>query len=74
MEVHFTPEQEALLSRIAEAVGTEAEQLVKDATMRLLAQDAHFRDFVRAGLAQADRGEFIEEDEMDARFEQVLNS
>jgi predicted transcriptional regulator len=29
---------------------------------------------VREGIAQADRGEFIEEEEMDARFEQMLHS
>jgi predicted transcriptional regulator len=31
---------------------------------------ACFRD----GIAQADRGEFIEEEEMDARLEQMLRS
>jgi predicted transcriptional regulator len=29
---------------------------------------------VREGIAQADRGEFIEEEEMDARPEQMLRS
>jgi predicted transcriptional regulator len=29
---------------------------------------------VREGIAQADRGEFIEEDDMDARLEQMLRS
>jgi predicted transcriptional regulator len=29
---------------------------------------------VREGIAQANRGEFIEEDEMDARLEQMLRS
>jgi predicted transcriptional regulator len=29
---------------------------------------------VREGVAQADRGEFIEEEEMDARLEQTLRS
>jgi predicted transcriptional regulator len=37
------------------------------------AMDARFRAAVRAGIAQADRGEFIEE-EMDARLEQILRS
>jgi len=35
--------------------------------LRLLEQDARFRAAVREGIAQADRGEFIEEEEMDAR-------
>ncbi|MGB9205021.1 MAG: hypothetical protein WCB94_13780 [Terriglobales bacterium] len=74
MEVHFTPEQEAQLSQIASHAGTDTERLVKDAVARLLGQDARFRAAVRKGIAQADRGEFIEEEEMDARIERMLNS
>jgi predicted transcriptional regulator len=74
MEVHFTPEQEAQLSQIASRAGTDTERLVKDAVLRLLEQDARFRAAVREGIAQADRGEFIEEEEMDARIERMLNS
>jgi len=71
MEVHFTPEQEA---QIADKAGTDAERLVKDAALRLLQEDARFRAAVREGIAQADRGEFIEEEDMDARLEQMLRS
>jgi predicted transcriptional regulator len=74
MEVHFTPEQEALLAQIASTAGTDAELLVKDAALRLLEEDARFRAAVREGIAQADRGEFIEEQEMNARLEQMLRS
>ncbi len=74
MEVRFTPEQEAQLSEMASHAGTDTEQLVKDAALRLLEQDARFRAAVREGLAQADRGEFIEEEEMEARIERILNS
>jgi predicted transcriptional regulator len=74
MEVHFTPEQEARLVQIAATAGTDPERLVKDAVLRLLQEDAHFRAAVREGIAQADRGEFIEGDEMDARLEQMLRS
>jgi predicted transcriptional regulator len=74
MEVHFTPEQEAQLAQIATNEGTEPERLVKDAALRLLQEDARFRAAVREGIAQADRGEFIEEDEMDARLEQQFEA
>ena len=74
MEVHFTPEQEAQLSQIATKAGTNPERRVKDAALRLLQQDARFRAAVREGVAQADRGEFIEEEEMDVRLEQMLRS
>jgi predicted transcriptional regulator len=74
MEVSFTPEQEAHLAQIAATAGTDPEHLVKEAALRLLQEDARFRAAVREGVAQADRGEFIEEEEMDARLEQMLNS
>jgi predicted transcriptional regulator len=74
MELHFTPEQEAQLAQIATKEGTDPERLVKDAALRLLEEDARFRAAVREGIAQADRGEFIEEKEMDARLEQMLRS
>lgn len=74
MEVHFTPEQEAHLAQIATEAGIDAERLVKDAALRLLQEDARFRVAVREGIAQADRGEFVEEKEMDARLEQMLRS
>jgi predicted transcriptional regulator len=74
MEVHFTPEQEAQLAQIAAKAGTDAERLVKDAALRLLQEEARYRAAVRESIAEADRGEFIEEEEMDARFEQMLRS
>jgi predicted transcriptional regulator len=74
MEVHFTPEQEAQLAQIATNSGIDPERLVKDAALRLLQEDAHFRAAVREGIAQADRGEFIDEEEMNARLEQMLRS
>ncbi len=74
MEPHFTSGQEAQLAQIAAQQGSDAERLVKDAALRLLEEDARFRAAVREGIAQADRGEFVEEEEMDARLEQMLRS
>lgn len=75
MELHFTQEQEARLAQIARRDGkTDAGELLKDAALRLLEEEAHFRAAVMEGKAYADRGEFIEEEEMDARFEQMLRS
>jgi predicted transcriptional regulator len=53
--------------------GTDAERLVKEAALRVLEDDARFRAAIREGIAQADRGELIEED-MAARLEQMLRS
>ncbi len=75
MEVQLTEEQEAQLSQIARRDGkSDAGQLLQDAAMRLLEEDSRFRAAVLEGKAYADRGEFIEEEEMDARFEAMLGS
>jgi predicted transcriptional regulator len=74
MEVHFTSEQEARLSQIANHTGTDTEDLVRNAALRLLEEDAHFRAGVQKGLDAAARGDFIEEEEMDARIDRMLQS
>lgn len=74
MEIRFTPEQETKLSEIAAQAGKNAEQLVRDAALSLLEEDARFRAAVRKGIEQADRGELIEEDEMDTRVERMFKS
>ena len=72
MEVRFTPEEETRLARIATQEGVDPAELVKEAAMRLLEDDARFRAGVRKGIEQADRGEFIEEGEMDARVKRMF--
>jgi predicted transcriptional regulator len=72
MEIHLSPEQEAHLFQIAEHEGKKPEQLIVDAALSLLADDEDFRHAVREGLAQADAGNFIEEEEMDARFKKMM--
>jgi predicted transcriptional regulator len=74
MEVHFTPEQEAQLSQIANHSGTDAEQLVKEAALQLLQDDALFREGVERGIAEAERGEFVEREEVWANVEKILQS
>jgi predicted transcriptional regulator len=74
MEVHFTPEQEAQFAQIATHTGKgDAEQLVKDYALQMLKHDARFVAAVQKGIEQADRGEFIEHEEMEARIERMLN-
>ncbi len=72
MEVQFTPEEEARLARIATQEGVDPAELVKDAALRLLEDDTRFRAGVRKGIEQADRGDFIEEEEMDARVKRMF--
>jgi predicted transcriptional regulator len=74
MEVRFTPEEEAQLSQLASSSGTDPEHLVKGAALRLLEDDSRFLAAVRKGIAQADRGEFIDKEEMDARIQRMFQS
>lgn len=70
MEVHFTPEQEAQLSRIATHAGTDTEHLVKDAALRLVEERQRYSAAVRDGIAQADRCALIDDDEVRLWLEQ----
>jgi predicted transcriptional regulator len=72
MEVHFTAEQESRLSQMATKVGTDPERLVKEVLVRYLDGEARFIAAVERGIAAADRGEFIEDEEMDARIERMF--
>jgi predicted transcriptional regulator len=64
VEVHFPPEIESKLSRIAAERGRNAESLVFEAVERLVGQiashDEWFLGEVEKGIAAAERGEFIE--------------
>ncbi len=72
MEVHFTPEQQAQLAQIASQSGTLPEQVVESVVARYLDDEARFLAAIEKGLAAAERGEFIEEDEMDVRVQAMF--
>jgi predicted transcriptional regulator len=72
MEVHLTPEQEAQLLQIASKAGTAPERLVTNVVARYLDEEGRFVAAVEKGIAAADRGEFISEEEMDARLEAMF--
>ena len=74
MEVQFTPEQQAQLAQIASRAGTVPERLVTNVVARYLDEEARFLAAVEKGLTAADRGEFIEEEEMDARLEAMIKA
>jgi predicted transcriptional regulator len=74
MEVHFTPEQEAQLFRIANQAGTDTEHLVKDAALRLLEEKNRFSAAIREGIEEADRGEFVDDEEVRLWLEQQERS
>ena len=64
MEVDFTPELQNKLTRLAAKQGRDMNALVQEAVERLVSHDEWFIQEVEKGLAAADRGEFIEHEEI----------
>lgn len=73
MDIQFTPEQAERLAKIGSIDGKQPEKVVQDIVDRALTDDARFREAVQRGIASADRGEFIEEEEMDARVARMFS-
>ncbi len=64
MELRLNPDLEAKLNRVAAEQGRDSETLVQEAVERLLNYHDWFIGEVEKGLAAADRGEFIEHEEI----------
>lgn len=72
MEIHLTPEKEALLRQVAARTGQDAAEVIQEAVDRLLDHDRWFIQEVEKGQAQAAKGDLIEHDEVVARIEKRL--
>ncbi|MBI3208759.1 MAG: hypothetical protein HYZ37_07645 [Candidatus Solibacter usitatus] len=74
MEVHLPESQETQLNDLAAKTGRRADELVQEAVSRLLAHNDWFAKQVQVGIDQIARGEFLEEEEMDAQVDRLLQS
>jgi predicted transcriptional regulator len=74
MEVQLTAEQQARLVEIATKAGINPERLANDVLVRYMDDEARFLAAVERGIAAAERGEFLEEEEMDLRVERMLRT
>ena len=72
MEIHLTPEQEAELSELASRKGRDANTLAQEILALYLKQEARFVEAVKRGIASAERGDFVEHDEVLARIDRLL--
>ena len=72
MEVRLQPEKEARLAQIAAQRGLKTDELAEQVLSRYLEDDKRFIEAVNIGIAAADRGEFVEHDEVRARIKQIL--
>ena len=66
MEVHFSADTERKLVRLAEQQGRDSESLIVEAVERMIDYDQWFLAEVEKGLAAADRGEFVEHEQVGA--------
>jgi predicted transcriptional regulator len=66
--------QEAELNNLALRTGRGTDDLIREAVARPLACNEWFKEQVQIGIDQIARGEFIEEEEMDARVKRMLDS
>jgi predicted transcriptional regulator len=64
MQVHFPPDLEGKLNRIAAEQGKNSEALVREAVERLVGYDEWFVGEVEKGIAAADRSELVEHSEV----------
>jgi RHH-type rel operon transcriptional repressor/antitoxin RelB len=74
MELHLSPEKEALLQQIANRTGRPKSDLLEEAVDRFLDYDTWFIREVEKGLAEANRGELIDHEEVIARIEKRIQA
>ena len=74
MEVRLQPEKEAQLAQIAAQRGLGPDELAQQVLSRYLEDDKHFVEAVNLGLGAADRGDFVEHEEVAKKLKQILRS
>jgi predicted transcriptional regulator len=72
MEVHLNPDLQAKLTRLAAEQGRNAEALVQEAIARLVDYDEWFIREVERGLASAERGDLLTDEEVGTRIEKLI--
>ena len=74
MGVRLPEEQGSQLIELASKTGRGTDDLIQEAVAKMLAHNEWFKQRVQVDIDQIARGEFIEEDEMDARVERMLTA
>jgi len=72
MNLQLPERQAAALASLSARTGRSASELAQEAVDRLLAQENWFDAQVQLGIDQIARGEFLEEEEMDARVARMM--
>jgi predicted transcriptional regulator len=74
MEVHLNRELQARVDRAAKENNRGRQEYIEQLVERYVDHDVWFREQVKKGLDQLDRGEFLTHEEMGARIEQMFRS
>lgn len=74
MEVPLQPDKEAQLAQIAAQRGLRTDELAQEVLSRYLDDDRHFIEAVNLGVAAAERGQFVEHEEVGKRLDQIFRS
>jgi predicted transcriptional regulator len=74
MEVNLNPELQAKLVRVADENNRAVEEYVQQLVEHYVDHDAWFRQQVKKGLDQLDRGEFVSHEEVGTRVKQMFRS
>jgi predicted transcriptional regulator len=74
MEVHFSPDLETKLNRVAAENSSDTEGYVQQLVEHYLDHDAWFRQNVKKGLEQLDRGEYLTHEAVGERIERIFRS
>jgi predicted transcriptional regulator len=74
MDLQLPERQTAGLVSLSTRTGRSTGELVAEAVDRLLAQESWFDAQVQLGIDQIARGEFLEEEEMDARVARMIRA
>jgi predicted transcriptional regulator len=74
MELQLPERQAAALASLSTRTGRSTSELAVEAVDRLLAQENWFDAQVQLGIDQIASGEFLEEEEMDARVARMMRA
>jgi len=72
MVIELPPEVEGRLQQIAEHEGKSVSTIVIESALALHEEHLRFHEGVAEGIAQADAGEFVDEQEMKTRWQRLL--
>jgi len=72
MQVHFTPELEAQLTKFAAQKGRNPDELVQDVMARYFDEESRFTDAVIRGEEALRRGDYLTHEKMGLRLKRFL--